>query len=61
MWELKAACELARSWHERELQDAARDLLVPIHAWFGEGFDTRELRGSKALLESLLAPAAPAR
>jgi predicted ATPase len=38
---------------ERGQRDAARDLLAPIYNWFTEGFDTRDLREAKALLEEL--------
>jgi predicted ATPase len=31
----------------------ARDLLAPVYGWFTEGFDTRNLKGAKALLEEL--------
>ena len=31
----------------------ARALLVPVYAWFTEGFDTRDLKEAKALLEEL--------
>jgi hypothetical protein len=30
----------------------ARDLLVPIYGWFGAGFDTLDLKQTKALLET---------
>jgi predicted ATPase len=30
-----------------------RDLLAPIYGWFTEGFDTRDLKESKALLDAL--------
>jgi hypothetical protein len=33
----------------------ARDLLAPIYGWFIEGFDTRDLKDAKALLEGLAA------
>jgi predicted ATPase len=33
----------------------ARDLLAPIHGWFTEGFDTRDLKEAKALLDELSA------
>jgi hypothetical protein len=29
--------------------------LVPVHGWFTEAFDTRDLKDAKALLEELLA------
>jgi predicted ATPase len=31
------------------------DLLAPIYGWFTEGFDTRDLKEAKALLEELAA------
>jgi hypothetical protein len=32
---------------------AKRSLLVPVYGWFTEGFDTRDLKEAKALLEEL--------
>jgi hypothetical protein len=31
----------------------ARELLAPIYGWFNEGFDTRDLKEAKALLNTL--------
>ncbi len=56
MWELKSACDLAEMLREQKRHAEARDLLVPIHCWFSEGFDVRELCRSQALLESLSRP-----
>ena len=33
--------------------DEARDLLAPVYAWFTEGFDTPDLKATKALLHEL--------
>ena len=33
----------------------ARDLLAPVYGWFTEGFDMRDLKEAKALLEELAA------
>jgi len=33
----------------------ARELLAPVYGWFAEGFDTRDLKEAKALLEQLAA------
>jgi predicted ATPase len=33
--------------------DDARVLLAPVYGWFTEGFDTRDLKEAKALLEEL--------
>jgi predicted ATPase len=30
-----------------------RELLAPVYGWFTEGFDTRNLKEAKALLEEL--------
>ena len=52
-FELRAATSLARLWQRQGKRDAARDLLAPLYAWFTEGFDTRDLKDAKALLEEL--------
>jgi class 3 adenylate cyclase/predicted ATPase len=52
-FELRAATSLARLWQRQGKRDAARDLLAPVYTWFTEGFDTRDLKGAKALLEEL--------
>jgi hypothetical protein len=33
--------------------DKARELLAPVYAWFTEGFDTRDLKEAKKLLDEL--------
>ncbi len=52
-FELRAATSLARLWQRQGKRDAARALLAPLYAWFTEGFDTRDLKDAKALLEEL--------
>jgi predicted ATPase len=52
-FELRAATSLARLWQRQGKRDEARDLLAPVYAWFTEGFDTKDLRDAKALLEEL--------
>jgi predicted ATPase len=42
---------MARLWRDRGKRDEARDLLAPVYGWFTEGFDTRDLRETKALLD----------
>ena len=44
---------MARLWRDQDKRDEARDLLAPIYGWFTEGFDTRDLKEAKALLETL--------
>jgi class 3 adenylate cyclase/predicted ATPase len=50
-FELRAAKCLARLWRDQGKRDEAHDLLAPIYNWFTEGFDTRDLKEAKALLE----------
>src|SRR3984893_8571248 len=52
-WELRAAMSLARLWRDQGKPQQARDLLAPVYGWFTEGFDTRDLKEAKALLEEL--------
>ena len=52
-WELRAAMSLARLWRDHGKVQKARELLAPVYGWFTEGFDTRDLKEAKALLEQL--------
>jgi predicted ATPase len=51
--ELRAATSLARLWRDQGKVQQARELLAPVYGWFTEGFDTRDLKNAKALLEEL--------
>jgi predicted ATPase len=51
--ELRAAMSMARLWRDQGKVQQARELLAPIYGWFTEGFDTRDLKEAKALLEKL--------
>jgi predicted ATPase len=53
--ELRAAMSLARLWHDQGNGQQTRELLAPVYGWFTEGFDTRDLKDAKALLEELAA------
>jgi hypothetical protein len=53
LWELRAARDLARLWRDQGKRPQAGDLLASVHGWFTEGFDTLDLKQSKALLEEL--------
>jgi class 3 adenylate cyclase/predicted ATPase len=53
LWELRAAMSMARLWRDQGKRDEARELLAPIYGWFTEGFDTRDLKEAKALLDEL--------
>lgn len=52
-FELRVAMSMARLWRDRGKRNEARELLAPIYDWFTEGFDTRDLKEAKALLEEL--------
>jgi predicted ATPase len=52
-WELRAAMSMARLWGDQGKCEQARDLLTPIYDWFTEGFDTRDLKEAKTLLDAL--------
>jgi len=51
--ELWAATSLARLWKSQGKRTEGRDLLAETCGWFTEGFDTRDLKEAKALLEEL--------
>jgi predicted ATPase len=52
-WELRASMSLARLWRDQGKVQQAHELLAPVYGWFTEGFDTRDLREAKALLEQM--------
>jgi predicted ATPase len=52
-WELRAAMSLARLWRDHGKVQQARELLAPVYEWFTEGFDTRDLKEAKALIDVL--------
>jgi predicted ATPase len=52
-WELRAAMSMARLCRDQGKRDEARDLLAPVYGWFTEGFDTRDLKEAKGLLDEL--------
>jgi tetratricopeptide (TPR) repeat protein len=53
--ELLVARDLADLLGEQGARDTARELLAPVYGWFTEGFDTRDLKEAKALLDQLTA------
>jgi predicted ATPase len=52
-WELRASVSLARLRRDQGKRNEARDLLAPVYHWFTEGFDTRDLKEAKGLLNEL--------
>src|SRR3984893_7575800 len=53
LWELRAAMSLARLRRDQGRPAEARDLLAPVYGWFTEGFATPDLKGARALLDTL--------
>src|SRR5262249_43080670 len=53
--ELRAAMSLALLCRDQGKVQQARELLAPVYGWFTEGFDTRDLKEAKELLEQLSA------
>jgi predicted ATPase len=54
-WELRTSTSLARLWQQQGKTTEARELLALVYNWFAEGFDTKDLKEAKALLEELAA------
>ena len=54
IFELRAACDLARLWADRGERRKAHNLLAPMYNWFTEGFKTADLKDAKALLGELV-------
>jgi predicted ATPase len=52
-WGLRAAMSMARLWRDQGKPQQGRELLAPVYGWFTEGFDTRDLKEAKKLLEEL--------
>jgi predicted ATPase len=44
---------MARLSQNQGKPQQAREILAPIYGWFTEGFDTRDLKEAKALLDEL--------
>jgi predicted ATPase len=55
LFELRAAMSMARLWRDQGKREEARELFAPVYGWFTEGFDTRDLKEAKALLDELAA------
>ncbi len=54
-WELRTSTSLAKLWQEQGKRHEAHELLAPVYGWFTEGFDTKDLKEAKALLDELAA------
>jgi DNA-binding winged helix-turn-helix (wHTH) protein/predicted ATPase len=51
--ELRAAMSLSRLYQSRKQKKKAREVLAPVYGGFTEGFETKDLREAKVLLEEL--------
>jgi predicted ATPase len=51
--ELRAATDLARLFMNQDKRTQALDVLSSIYARFSEGFDTRDLKDAKTVLDQL--------
>jgi predicted ATPase len=58
VWELRAAVSLARLCRDQGRRSEAHDFLAPVYGWFIEGFDTKDLKDAKTLLDQLRFPTA---
>ena len=52
-WELRAATSLARIWRDQGRSKEARELLSSAYERFTEGFDTADLKATRALLKEV--------
>ena len=52
-WELRTSTSLAKLWQSQGKGKEALELLKPVYNWFTEGFDTKDLKEAKVLLEEL--------
>ena len=52
-WELRTVMSLARLWQSQDKRQEAYELLGPFYGCFTEGFDTKDLQKTKALLDEL--------
>jgi tetratricopeptide (TPR) repeat protein len=53
LFELRATTSLARLLRDTGRRDEAHKMLAEIYCWFTEGFDTRDLKEAKELLDEL--------
>jgi len=53
LFELRTSISLAALWCTQHRHGEARGLLAPIDGWFTEGFDARDVKAARALLQEL--------
>jgi hypothetical protein len=49
------AANTARLWRDQGKREEPRDRLAGVYSWFTNGFDPRDLKEAKALLDRLMA------
>lgn len=52
-WEPRTSTSAAQLWQKQGKRHVTYDLFAPIYNWLAEGFDTRDLKDAKWLLEEL--------
>ena len=52
-WELRASTSLARLWQSQGKRNEAHELLARVYDRFTEGFDTKDLKEAKTLIDEL--------
>jgi predicted ATPase len=52
---LEKTMSMTRLCRDQGKREEARELLAPVYGWFTEGFDRRDLKEAKALLDELAA------
>jgi predicted ATPase len=57
-WELRTATSYAHLLRDQGRVGEACELLAPVYGWFTEGFDTKDLKEAKTLLDQLADPSA---
>jgi tetratricopeptide (TPR) repeat protein len=53
LFQLRASTSLAKLWRDQGKRQEVIDLLGPIYQWFTEGFEARDLKDAKALLDGM--------
>ena len=50
---LRPASRHEANQRDQGKRNEARDLVAPVYGWFTEGFDTRDLKEARALLDEV--------
>jgi hypothetical protein len=50
LFELRSAASLCRLLESPRREAALREILAPVHDWFGEALDAPDVKGARALL-----------